>query len=191
MPRQTFVLLTVVGVVGVPVAVGAGTAKPQAAAVVAMSVQGVWQQGASYVVVLRAPATGIAARLLPIWIGGREAQAIQMGLNNTRPPRPLTHDLLQSVIAQLGATVERVEVTQLKQSVFIGQLALRDAAGKRHLIDARPSDLIALAVGRKLPVHVAQAVLDRAGRKHFPTPSPNAPLPSPAPQLRPKKGTGI
>lgn len=102
-------------------------------------------------------------KVLPIWIGRREAQAIQLRLSRARLPRPLTHSLLESALTILGATVVRVEVMDIQDKVFIGKLDLKDAAGKRYRLDGRPSDLITLAVGAGLPIHVAQHVLDQAG----------------------------
>lgn len=113
-----------------------------------------------YAVILQSPDH---EKILPIWIGRREAQAIQMRLSKARLPRPLTHELIESVLAILGARVVRVEVMDLQEKVFIGKLDLRDAAGRRYRLDGRPSDLITLAVGAGLPVHVAKKVLDQAG----------------------------
>ncbi len=107
--------------------------------------------------------SGDRKKVLPIWIGRREAHAIQMRLSKSRLPRPLTHDLLESTLAILGARVVRVEVMDLREKVFIGKLDLKGADGKRYRLDGRPSDLITLAVGAGLPVHVAPAVLERAG----------------------------
>jgi bifunctional DNase/RNase len=101
-------------------------------------------------------------KVLPIWIGSIEANAIDMRLHGQKPLRPLTHDLLESTLLALKAKVERVEVTDLRDNVFIGRLTLRDASGTQHLIDARPSDLISLAVGANLPIFVAQHVLRQA-----------------------------
>lgn len=101
--------------------------------------------------------------ILPIWIGPNEASAIDLRLRNQKAPRPLTADLLETALATLGAKVERVEVIDLRDNTFIGRLTLRDARGAEHLIDARPSDLIALAIGAHLPVLVAPHVLAQAG----------------------------
>ena len=103
--------------------------------------------------------------VLPIWIGSIEAGAIDMRLRGQKPPRPLTHDLLESTLAALGAKVERVEVVDLRDNVFIGRLTLRDAAGTVHTIDARPSDLCSLAVGDNLPMYVNPNVLKEAAIK--------------------------
>jgi uncharacterized protein len=108
-------------------------------------------------------------KLLPIWIGDAEATAIQLRLNGRRPPRPLTHDLLERVIAQLGARLTKVHVEDLRDKVFYGRVFLRQ--GSRDLdIDARPSDSIALAVGGRVPILVARKVLDEAGVEDSPAP---------------------
>lgn len=120
------------------------------------------------VVILRSRAE---RRLLPIWIGEAEANAIQLRLAGRKPPRPLTHDLLDRVVGQLGARIVKVHVEDLRDNVFYGRLYLKH--GNRDLdIDARPSDCIALAVGARVPVVVARRVLDAAGVPDQPAPSP-------------------
>lgn len=128
---------------------------------VEMKVRGVRQhRPGTFAVILQSPDR---EKILPIWIGRREAQAIQMRLSKARSPRPLTHELLESVITILGAKVVRVEVMGLRDKVFIGKVDLEDSRGKRYRLDGRPSDLITLAVGAGIPVHVAHNVLDQAG----------------------------
>jgi bifunctional DNase/RNase len=102
-------------------------------------------------------------QLLPIWIGPAEAQSIQLRLSGSKPLRPLTHDLLETMLSVLGAKVQRVEVDDLQDNVFLGKISLADGKGRRYRIDGRPSDLIALALGAKQPVWVAPHVLKRAG----------------------------
>jgi len=145
---------------------GAGTAPRGDPLRVKMTVREVKIHQGNPVVVLQ---TVGARRLLPIWIGSSEAQAIQLRLAGARTPRPLTHSLLETILSQLNARVERVEVEDLVDNVFIGKLTLLDAQGQRHQIDGRPSDLITLAVGAKLPIHVARHVLKRAGIDNSPT----------------------
>jgi bifunctional DNase/RNase len=106
---------------------------------------------------------GEPQKVLPIWIGSLEAAAIDMRLHGRKPVRPLTHDLLESSLVALKAKVERIEVIDLRDNVFIGRLTLRDASGTLQFIDARPSDLISLALGAKLPIFVAEHVLREAG----------------------------
>ena len=101
-------------------------------------------------------------RYLPIWIGPAEADAIAVRLQDISAPRPLTHDLLQSVILELGAKVECVVVSGLDHDTFFAQIHL--SVGDETLeIDSRPSDALALAVRAEVPVYVEDDVLERAG----------------------------
>jgi hypothetical protein len=84
-------------------------------------------------------------RVLPIWIGHPEAHAIQMKMEGQDYGRPLTHDLLRSVIASLGAQLVRVEITELKESTYFAELVLTSGENEVR-IDARPSDSIALGL---------------------------------------------
>ena len=131
----------------------------RADAPVAMGVRGVGQYQGQWVVLLE-DAAGM--RRLPIWIGELEAGAIDLRIKKQKYPRPLTHDLLESLVAAAGARIERVEVVDLRDNVFYGRVSLRDAKGAVHQIDARPSDCIALAAGAGLPVWVAAHVLAAA-----------------------------
>ena len=100
-------------------------------------------------------------RVLPIWVGPVEANAIALQIENVAPPRPMTHDLLRNLIADLGATLERVLITDLRGNTFYAYLELR-RGGQRLLVDARPSDAIALAIRAGVPVMVDTAVLEQA-----------------------------
>lgn len=102
--------------------------------------------------------------LLPIWIGGFEAQAIALAVGKIQPPRPLTHDLLKSVIDQTGFEVISVRIRDLVDGVFKASLNLSAQGGASQTleIDARPSDAIALAVRTGVAVEVSQAVLNLA-----------------------------
>ena len=100
-------------------------------------------------------------RLLPIWIGPFEAHAIASELKGQVYPRPLTHDLLRSVIETLGYSLERVEITHLQDHTFYALLHLQGPVGQVE-IDSRPSDAIALALRTKTPLYVAEEVLDQA-----------------------------
>ncbi len=104
-----------------------------------------------------------AARYLPIWIGPSEADAIAVKLQNMSVPRPLTHDLLESVIATLGASVGFILVSELRDDTFYAKIALNVNGGGHLDVDSRPSDAIALAVRVKAPIYVDEAVLDKAG----------------------------
>ncbi len=100
-------------------------------------------------------------RFLPIWIGPFEADAITIELQGVEVARPLTHDLLKSVIDKLGAEVDRVSITDLRNDTFYAQISLT-IDGKRLDIDSRPSDAIALAVRTRVPVYVEDQVMDQA-----------------------------
>jgi bifunctional DNase/RNase len=133
-----------------------------ARSVVKMTVREVRQDRGTPVVLLQSADGG--RLVLPIWIGTAEAQVIQLRLNHQQAVRPLTLDLLQSILGALGTRVERVEVDDLKDNVFHGKVTLRDARGRRYRVDGRPSDLIGMALGAKLPVWVAPKVLEKAGQ---------------------------
>jgi bifunctional DNase/RNase len=101
-------------------------------------------------------------RYLFIWIANAEAYAIAMELQGTTAPRPLTHDLLKSVISELGATITSVIVSDLVDDIFYARIVM-DANGRHVEVDARPSDAIALAVRAKVSIYVTESVLERAG----------------------------
>ena len=100
-------------------------------------------------------------RVLPIWVGVFEANAIALQIENVQTPRPMTHDLLKSVIETLRATVERVVVCDLKENTFYATIHLR-ISGRELLVDSRPSDAIALALRTQTPIFVEDAVLQSA-----------------------------
>ncbi len=101
-------------------------------------------------------------RYLPIWIGPAEADAIAVQLQEVSVARPLTHDLLRSVIDTLGAVVNHVLVNDLSNDTFYARIIL-DVNGGSMEIDSRPSDAIALAVRAKVPIYADESVLDKAG----------------------------
>jgi len=101
-------------------------------------------------------------RYLPIWIGPAEADAIAVKLQGVTVPRPLTHDLLQSVIDGLGATVNSIIVSDLKNDTFYAKIVLNVDGGQME-VDSRPSDALALAVRTEVPIYAEEAVLDKAG----------------------------
>lgn len=111
------------------------------------------------VVILREKA---AERYLPIWIGPAEADAIAVKLQDVAVPRPLTHDLLCSIMDSLGATVSFIVVTELRNDTFYARIVLT-VNGKQMEIDSRPSDAIAIAVRTNVPIYAEEAVLDKAG----------------------------
>jgi uncharacterized protein len=104
-----------------------------------------------------------AGRILPIWIGPWEASAIAMRLQGVTPERPLTHDLMGSVIATLGARVERVAIVSLADETFHARLVLATPDARME-VDARPSDAVALAVRLDVPIFASSEVLDRAAK---------------------------
>lgn len=103
-----------------------------------------------------------AARYLPIWIGHFEADAIAIPMQNVPVSRPLTHDLLGSVVSSLGAKVMQVVINQLADETFYAKIII-DAEGRNIEVDSRPSDAIALAIRAKVPIYVDESVLDQAG----------------------------
>ncbi len=105
--------------------------------------------------------TPLAGRVLPIWIGHPEATAILLAVQGFEMPRPMTHDLLGNVIAAAGLEVVRIEVTHLDGGTFYAAVVLRSDDAEL-VIDARPSDSIALAVRVGCPMFVAEDVLEEA-----------------------------
>jgi len=104
----------------------------------------------------------LAKRYLPIWIGPAEADAIAVKLQGVTVPRPLTHDLLSSVIDSLGAGIDSIIVSDLKSDTFYAKIIL-SVNGEQMEIDSRPSDALALAVRTDAPIFAEEAVLDKAG----------------------------
>jgi bifunctional DNase/RNase len=98
-------------------------------------------------------------RFLPIWIGHPEAAAILMKLQGTPTARPMTHDLVTSMLDELNATVSKVAVTELRENTFHALITLR-VDDTEIEIDSRPSDALALAVRTEAPIFVSEAVLD-------------------------------
>lgn len=98
--------------------------------------------------------------ILPIQIDAMQAISIASGRGSERFERPLTHDLMVSVLEMLGATVARVEITDLVEGTYYAMLIL-ERSGVRFEVDARPSDALALAVRVKAPVFIAEHVLDQ------------------------------
>jgi hypothetical protein len=96
---------------------------------------------------------------LPIWIGLLEATAMATELEGIKMARPMTHDLLKSIIDQLGAEMEWVEVTELKDNTYYATIHL-SIQGKQMSIDARPSDALSLALRTKCPIYVAKSVVE-------------------------------
>jgi len=100
-------------------------------------------------------------RVLPIWVGPVEASAIALQVENVAPPRPMTHDLLRNVLTDLGVTLERVIISDLRENTFYAFLELKRGT-EMVLVDARPSDALALSIRTKARVFVEGKVLDQA-----------------------------
>lgn len=103
------------------------------------------------------------SRFLPIWIGTNEATAIALALEGVEPQRPMTHDLLKLVTESLGATIDRVVVTDLREGTFFADLVMTRDGADDVTISSRPSDAIALATRTSAPVFAARSVLDEGG----------------------------
>jgi uncharacterized protein len=100
-------------------------------------------------------------RYLPIWIGASEAAAIALSLQGVVTPRPMTHDLMKVILEDLSVQVERIVVTELRDSTFFATIQLQ-RQGEGHEISSRPSDAIALAVRMAVPIFASEDVLNEA-----------------------------
>ncbi len=100
-------------------------------------------------------------RVLPIWVGVFEANAIALQIENVATPRPMTHDLLRNVIQDLQARITKIVVSDLKENTFFALIYLQ-RNGEAIVVDARPSDAIALALRARAPIFVEDAVIDSA-----------------------------
>lgn len=107
--------------------------------------------------------TAGAGRLLPIFIGSPEATAIALALEEVETPRPMTHDLVKDLLDEIGARIERVTVTEIRESTFYAEILVRSGT-EVHAVSARPSDAVALAVRFGAPVFAEEGVLDEAAR---------------------------
>jgi uncharacterized protein len=105
-------------------------------------------------------------RVLPIWVGASEANAIALQIENITTPRPMTHDLLRNVIHDLKAEIRKVVVSDLKDNTFYALIHL-EANGEPLAVDARPSDAIALALRARAPIFVEDRVIDNAKTTDF------------------------
>ena len=105
--------------------------------------------------------TAEGSKLLPIWIGHPEAAAILMRLQGASTPRPMTHDLVTDILAQLEAQVVRITVTELRENTFFAEITVQQN-GSEIQIDSRPSDAIALALRADAPIFVADEVIEES-----------------------------
>jgi len=106
---------------------------------------------------------GNSRRILPIWVGFFEALAIMAELEKHPVARPMTHDLLKSVIDSVGAEVVSVLVSDLKDTTFYAEISIRLGNGKVVKVDSRPSDAMALALRAKVPIYVAEEIMTGSG----------------------------
>lgn len=100
-------------------------------------------------------------RVLPIWVGVFEANAIALQIENIATPRPMTHDLLRNILSEIEADVLRIVVSDLRDNTFYAMIYL-DRGGDTIAVDARPSDAIALALRTKAPIYVEDSVVESA-----------------------------
>jgi uncharacterized protein len=108
-------------------------------------------------------------RLVPIYIGNPEATSIHYALEGAVPPRPLTHDLFLEALAVVGAKVEKVVVTEMRDHTYFAELHLETAMGPK-IVSSRPSDAIALAVRCDAPLYASEALVDEVGQDPPPEP---------------------
>ncbi len=101
-------------------------------------------------------------RLLPIVIGLAEASAIKLKISGFEPTRPLTHDLLFTTIKYLEANIEKIIIDKLEESTFHAKIVLKSSSGNEKIIDARPSDSIALAVRAHAPIFVEDEIIKQS-----------------------------
>jgi uncharacterized protein len=101
-------------------------------------------------------------RTLPIYIGPAEAQAIAFAQQGFEPPRPMTHDLMRDIVEELGARVECIVITELRERTFYAEIRIV-AGTSRHNVSARPSDAVALAVRLDCPIYAEEELLDAEG----------------------------
>ena len=112
-------------------------------------------------------------RVLPIWVGIFEANAIALQIENVTTPRPMTHDLLRNVIHDLNATVDRIVVSDVQDTTYFALVYL-SRNGETLAIDARPSDAIALALRTRAPIFVEDSVIEHAKTVDFTPDKPDA-----------------
>lgn len=143
--------------------------------------------GGAYALILNEPDGG---RRLPIIIGTFEAQAIALELERIKPPRPMTHDLMRSVIQGFGSHVKSVYINDLRDGTFFAQVIL-DLDGQELDLDSRPSDAIALAIRFDAPIFVASSILDEAGILSDPQILEDPPKPESAALLEAEPTAGV
>lgn len=113
----------------------------------------------SPIVLLRDPEE---MNFLPIWIGVFEAASIAMELQGAQPPRPMTHDLVKTMVENLGGKIRKVVINDIKDGTFYALIEVEDKEGKIVNLDARPSDAIAIAIRGHAPIFVSEVVMMQA-----------------------------
>ncbi len=101
--------------------------------------------------------------ILPVWIGVLEARAIAAEMENIRFSRPMTHDLMRNILTDVSVKVEKIEVTDLRDSVYYASIHMDTDGGRHVVVDSRPSDAIALALRASAPIYVESKLLKKAG----------------------------
>jgi bifunctional DNase/RNase len=104
-----------------------------------------------------------ADRYLPIWVGPYEAEAITVALQEIEMARPLTHDLLKTIISTFNARILRIEIIALREDIFYGNIVVETEDGRHLNVDSRPSDAIAIAIRAHVSIFVVPDVMDTAG----------------------------
>lgn len=104
--------------------------------------------------------------MIPIWVGAFEANAIALEIEKMTPQRPMTHDLIRNLFTGLGAVVERVIITDLVDNTFFANIEVQVAEGNKLVLDARPSDAIAIALRMDCPIFVSEAVISSTKRSY-------------------------
>ncbi len=127
---------------------------------VKVKIADVIKQDQKYIVMLMDEAR---ERILPIWIGPFEAQSVAMGAGGFQTPRPLTFNFIANILQALGAELAEVRVDTLKDETFYGTAKIRIGNGTKE-VDARPSDVLALAVRTGSPIYVSEEVMERAAK---------------------------
>ena len=112
--------------------------------------------------------------ILPIWVGGYEANAIALEIEKIVPQRPMTHDLLRNLIVETGLKIQRVIINDLRENTFYALIEMSDEKGKTITLDARPSDAIALGLRLDCAIFVEQKVLDISASSQTETESEEA-----------------
>ncbi len=134
--------------------------QPRRKKMIKVSIADVVKQEQKYIVLLLDEA---GERILPIWIGPFEAQSVAMGAGGFQTPRPLTFNFIANILQALGAELAEVRVDTLKDETFYGTAKIRIGNGTKE-VDARPSDVLALAVRTGSPIYVSEEVMERAAK---------------------------